>query len=265
MGLKYVMVTHWGNHWNNLPNNETYFTKNMLKKGMTTDEIRENTPTIFIKLKSKYDKKPERAWEGKVYGFKYDGTRIRFKVKIDREIPIPAEYSNYLEGWYVEGLEDETLSKGALYPPFFYILNATNDWKEFERYTHLLFKLLGVSQIIKYEKQRGEPDGFFKIGNLAVIYDATLESNFQKTKETQIRNYVNQLKANSIKYKDRRFDVSNCNKQVWIITRGSSRILEKTDNIIIKEVPINKLIEVYTDRLKKSIDETELKSTLENL
>ena len=44
MGLKYVMVTHWGNHWNNLPNNETYFTKNMLKKGMTTDEIREKHP-----------------------------------------------------------------------------------------------------------------------------------------------------------------------------------------------------------------------------
>lgn len=260
------MVTHWEKHWDNLSNKETYFTRGMLKKGMSIDKIMENTPTIFIKLKSKHDKSAEKAWEGKVYGFKIKEDRIRFKVNIEKEIPIPPEYSNYLEGWYVEGSEEEALSpRGIIYPPFFYILISTNDWREFERHTHNLLKLLGIHQIIEYEKQRGQPDGFFKIGNLAVIYDATLMGDFEKSKETQIANYAGQLKASSLKYKNRTINIANCNKQVWIITRGSSRILEKVDNITIKEVPINKIIEVYSERIEKTIDEMELENKLKNL
>jgi hypothetical protein len=81
------MVTHWPNHWDNLPHNETYFTKGMLKQGMTIDRIRENTPTIFIKV-NKQTKTPEKAWEGNVYNLRVEENRIFFKVKINKEIPI---------------------------------------------------------------------------------------------------------------------------------------------------------------------------------
>lgn len=264
MEFKYIMVTHWANHWDDLPNNETYFTKGMLRRGMTQEKIRNNTHTIFIK-KNKQTRKPEKAWEGSIYDCRVEKDRIYFKVKIDREIPIPSKYMEYPEGWYVESIEEEILFEAVNYPPFFYILNTTNDYNEFEGYTYRLLKLLGIHQIFSYEKQRGQPDGFFKFGNLTVIYDTTLESAFQKTKETQIKNFANLLKAGNLKYMDRTIDISKCNKQVWIITRGTLRTLEKIDDITIKEVPISEIIKVYLERLQKAMDETELENRLINL
>lgn len=258
------MVTHWANHWDNLPDNETYFTKGMLKRGMTIDKITENTPTIFIK-KNEQTKKPEKAWEGNVYRFKVEKNRIRFRVKINREIPIPSEYVEYPEGWYVEGVVEELSDEAISYPPFFYILNTTSDYNEFEKYAYSLLKLLGIHQIFRYEKQRGQPDGFFKFGNLAVIYDTTLKGGFQEAKETQIKNFAGMLKTGSLKYADRTIDISNCNKQVWIITRGTPRTLEKINGITVKEVPISQIIKVYTERLRKIMDETELENRLGNL
>jgi hypothetical protein len=111
------MVTHWPNHWDNLPHNETYFTKGMLKQGMTIYRIRENTPTIFIKV-NKQTKTPEKAWEGNVYNLRVEENRIFFKVKINKEIPIPPEYSNYSEGWYIEDVERKIQFEAINYPPF---------------------------------------------------------------------------------------------------------------------------------------------------
>jgi len=264
LGLRYIMVTHWMNHWDNLPGNETYFTKKMFGRGMSEDKIRENTPTIFIK-KNMQTRKPEKAWEGSVYGFRDENNRIYFKVKIDREISIPSEYMEYPEGWYAEGIEEEIPLKAVNYPPFFYILNTTNDYKEFEKYVYNLLKLLGIHQIFRYEKQRGQPDGFFKFGNLAVIYDATLEGTFVRTKETQINNYCSQLKAGSLTYMNRVIDISRCIHQVWIITRGTPRILKRVDDITVKEVTVSELIKVYSDRLEKDIDEVELETALRNI
>ncbi|MEM2463670.1 MAG: hypothetical protein QXY07_03190 [Candidatus Bathyarchaeia archaeon] len=264
MGLKYIMVTHWANHWDKLPNNETHFTRGMLKSGMTIDKVRENIRTIFIK-KNEQTRKPEKAWEGSVYGFRVEKDRIYFKVKIDREIPIPSEYIKYPEGWYAEGIEEEIPIETINYPPFFYILNTTNDYNEFEKYTYSLLKLLGLHQIFRYEKQRGQPDGFFKFGNLAVIYDTTLKGDFQEAKETQIKNFAGMLKTGSFKYADRTIDISHCNKQVWIITRGTPRTLEKINGITVKEVPINQLIKVYAERLREMMDDTELENRLNNL
>jgi len=49
-------------------------------------------------------------------------------------------------------------------------------------------------------KQKGRPDGFFVFGkHLAVIYDCTLEKDFEKEKNQQIDNYVNQLKNEVLK------------------------------------------------------------------
>lgn len=258
------MVTHWANHWDNLPNNETHFTRGMLKSGMSIDKIRENIHTIFIK-KSKQTRKPEKAWEGSVYGFRVEKDRIYFKVRIDREINVPLEYMEYPEGWYAEGIEEEMPFETVNYPPFFFILNVTNDYNEFEKYVHNLLRLLGIHQIFKFKKQKGQPDGFFKFGNLAVIYDATLESTFEKTKETQINNYCGQLKAGSITYMNRTIDISHCSKHVWIVTRGTPRILKRIDDVTVKEVTVSKLIKVYHERIKKDLDETELETALKNI
>ena len=264
MGLKYIMATHWQNHWDNLSNNETYFTKNMLRQGMTPDKIKEGIYTIFIK-KNKETKKAEKAWEGKVYDFKDEGNRIRFKVEIDKKIPLLPRYSDYSEGWYIESTEEEIFLQSINYPPFLYLLNATNDWNEFERHTYSLLKLLGIHQIHKYEKQRGTPDGFFRFGNLAVIYDTTLEGTFEKSKETQINNFCSQLKTGTLTSLNRTIDISRCNKQIWIITRGTPRTIKRIDDIIVKEVPVSEIVKVYSERIEQPMDETELENKLRNI
>jgi len=51
------MITHWKNHWNNVPNNRTFYSLRMLKN-LNEKELKENTSTIFIKLNGK-NRRPE--------------------------------------------------------------------------------------------------------------------------------------------------------------------------------------------------------------
>ena len=39
--VKYIMVTHFDNHWDNLPNNETSYSIGMLRKGLNLPKIKE--------------------------------------------------------------------------------------------------------------------------------------------------------------------------------------------------------------------------------
>jgi len=124
---------------------------------------------------------------------------------------------------------------------------------------------LGIHQIHKYEKQRGTPDGFFRFGNLAVIYDTTLEGTFEKSKETQINNFCSQLKTGTLTSLNRTIDISRCNKQIWIITRGTPRTIKRIDDIIVKEVPVSEIVKVYSERIEQPMDETELENKLRNI
>lgn len=257
------MVTNWDNHWDNLPNNTTYYTFGMLKEGMEKGKIREYTPTIFIKLNKK-SKRVEKTWEGEVYDFQINDKekRIYFKVKIKREIDCPLKYQNYREGWYI----DEEYEEGMLWPPFFYCLKITTNWQDFENYTYWLLKLLGIHNIYRYEKQRGRPDGFFKFKNLLVIYDCTLEKDFEKKKQTQIENYCSQLKKEVIRYQKKEISIYGCHKRVWIITRGLLPCtIKKVDDILVREIPIGELFRVYLERLQNNLDEVDLERKLMEL
>jgi len=65
--IKYIMVTNFGDHWDNLPNNETSYTTGLLI-GVRPEELIENAKTLFIKLSRRYGP-PEKAWIGYVYGY----------------------------------------------------------------------------------------------------------------------------------------------------------------------------------------------------
>ena len=69
--------------------------------------------------------------------------------------------------------KNQELLDSDLVPAFFPILLSTKNWKDFETYTYYLLKLLGITIAYNFlnERQAGKADGFFKIGNLAVIYD----------------------------------------------------------------------------------------------
>jgi len=261
--MKYVMITHWKNHWNNVPNNRTFYSLKMLKRPLNVKDLRENIFTIFIKLNEK-TRRPERAWEGVVYNFRINNVenRIYFEFRLDREILVPEKYRDWTEGWYKE---EDTMDIAIFYPPFFYILKLTNDWRMFEEYTYYLLRLIGINEIYRYRKQRGLADGFFVFKNLAVIYDTTLESNFMSKKEQQIQNYCSQLERGRLEFKSISIDISHCRKEVWIITRGYTRKIKKVNSIAVKEVSIDSLINLYLNRLKESINEEELENKLKNI
>ena len=267
--IKYVMVTHWKNHWDRIRGNRTRYAKSMVKFNLVEYPPMENAPTLFIKLRES-DRRPEGAWIGYVYGFEDKGKNVLFSVKIKGRLPleeIPEEYRSNKEGWYLV-LERPSLEQ-CIQPPFFSYLRSTRVWSEFEKYVFWLLKLLGIHDVHRFEKQRGKPDGFFVFESLAVIYDCTLEKEFIKSKKQQILNYATQLKSGEIEIetlrRKLRFDVSSRQKQVWIITRGNTRELERIDNVIVKEVSIDKLIELYVKRIKENLGETELLHRLINI
>jgi len=240
----------------------------MLKGKMNLSLLRDNTPTIFVKI-NKDDKVHEQAWEGSVSSFSNDGKNINFSVKIDKQIPLPTEYNNYKEGWYlIEGdVKNESISNISTYTPtFFNTLNNCN-WQEFEINGKILLKLLGINEIFSFpvNDQRGRSDGFFKFKNLSVIFDFTLLSNFEEDKKQQIENYCNWLKSGYVEYGKNKFSTLNTNQQVWIITRGVNRILKNFEGVSVKEITTDKLIDIYNDRLRNDYTESKLENIFANI
>lgn len=156
-----------------------------------------------------------------------------------------------------------------LLPRFFDKIIKTNNWKEFEEYAYYLLKLLGIEKVYNFggERQAGKADGFFKIGNLAVIYDCTLDfQNIENSKSEQINNYCNKLKQGSIELSGRTTEeFYNHHKQVWIITRGTTRQIKLVNSIEVKEVAINNIMYVYQERLTSNMNNQLLEIKLRNI
>ncbi len=269
--MRYIMVTHFSDHWDKCTNGKTSYQKKMLRNGINFSNLVENTETIFIKINQE-TKHVEKVWDGYVSNFdKNDSTdKINFKVHIKNEIQCPEKYKKYSPGWYKE---DNSINKNNQFnifdPPFFPQLNS-NNFEEFEDNVYLLLKLIGIHNIHKYDKnsQAGKSDGFFKFANTAVLYDATINSNFVEYKHDQIRNFSSQLKEkNEFEFGKHSYTVTNCNKYVWIITRNkSSNYTQNLDGIIIKEVTINSLINLFHERLESSeLTELQLEDKLRKI
>ena len=270
--MKYIMITHWDNHWDKLQGNRTYFTIGMLKPGMTKDKLADGTQTIFIK-KNKESRKADRAWVGNVANFREEiksgKEGISFDVKIERVIDCPSKYLNHVEGWYCEELQSYERQKPSEFePPFFSKIVSTNDWSEFEEYTYYLLKLLGIHEVFRFprKEQRGRADGLLLFENLTVLFDTTLETDFEKLKQYQIDNFCSQLKGGRIKFDKREFNIGGMTRQVWIITRISkSREIKIQDGISVKEVSIFQLIDLYNRRILEGWDTQTLENTLKNI
>lgn len=156
-----------------------------------------------------------------------------------------------------------------LIPAFFYKLPVTNNWKEFERNTYYLLKLLGIQLIYNFldERQAGKADGFFKIGNLAVIYDCTLyRGDIAPHKSEQINNYYNCLKQGRMEISETTTEeFYNHHKQVWIITQNKTRQIKVINSIEIKEIAIQDIMNLYQERLITTLRDQSLEIKLRNL
>jgi hypothetical protein len=159
--------------------------------------------------------------------------------------------------------------ESELHPPFFDKLLSTGDWKEFERYTYYLLKLLGIQVVYAFvdKRQAGKADGFFKFGNLAVMYDCTLGvRDIEENKKEQIINYCNRLRQGSIELSGGTTEEFHSHhRQVWLVTHGTSRRIKTINGIVVKEVAICDIISLYQERLKGIADDEQLESKLRDI
>jgi hypothetical protein len=284
----YVMITHWDKHWDNKELKSTSYTKSLIKFNLQSHQLVENAPTLFIKVEAETHK-IIGAWFGYVSNFRKEKNKISFDFQTEEEVDlnevyniikgidtIPQPKSNPEPGWYLASQIKSSIivpEEVGLYPPFFYNLIKTKDPSEFEDLVFQLLKLIGINNICKIERQAGRADGFFVFRNLAVIYDCTLNTDL-KVKEAQIDNYCGQLDREdklSCESKDKPFNIrTKKKKQVWIITRNKTQKIKEypgdnDESILVKEISINDLIEIYIKRIKENLFEDELERILENL
>ena len=157
-------------------------------------------------------------------------------------------------------------ASSELRPAFFQHLPATSNWRHFEEYTYYLLKVLGIQTLYHFlgERQAGRADGFFKIGNLAVLYDCTLRTGqIEDEKQDQIMNYCHQLHQGYIDIsQDIREEFTHYHKQVWIITRGTTRRIKLMNSIEVKEIAVSDLMRLYDERLLRRLSDDMLETTL---
>lgn len=280
--IQYIMVTKWKGHWDNFWSpvanaQSTLFTHSVITdSSLITGPWPAKAKTLYIKLND--GNRFEKSWIGYSENFRKDNYKgkpaIRFEVSELKEVACPEHYKSFGNGWHINndnlfaGSEQLVVDTNQnLQPPFFKEM-ATCSWQLFEEHCFHLLRLLGIHELHKFPQSdnRGKADGFFKFSTLSVLYDATLESDFDTQKETQVDNYINQLKADKFKIADNAYTIKDTNKQVWIITRGNNvRNIRKEDNIKAKEIPYQKLIEVYHHRLANEIGTEELWDFLKDL
>lgn len=265
-----IMVTKLDGHWND--GKVAYYPKDYINSNSKIDPIklREPVKTLFIKVNNNHDL--EKAWEGSVSNLREKGNLIYFKVELKEEIKLSAivelfRLDRFNPGWFI--FELSHIEKNDLSPPFFEKILSTNNWKEFENQGYILLKLLGINEIYKFsmENQAGRPDGMFKIGNLVVIFDFTLNANFLESKEQQIANYVSLLQKSEIKVSEQ-IEIpvhSSNNRQVWIISKQRTQTLKNIGGIKVKEISVETLIDVYEKRLQEIEGEENLVRLLSEL
>ena len=132
-----------------------------------------------------------------------------------------------------------------------------------------MLKLLGIQTVYSFlgQRQAGKADGFFKLGNLAVIYDCTLDrQNIESSKDEQINNYCNRLKQGSIAISGRTTEeFYTHHKQVWIITQGNTRLIKLVNAIEVKEVAVQDIMSLYQERLTTPMSDQALEMRLRDL
>jgi hypothetical protein len=172
----------------------------------------------------------------------------------------------------LQRLWGRTQSKMApleLQPMFFEKLITTNNWQEFEEYTYYLLKLIGIQNVYHFlgERQAGRADGFLKTGNLAIVYDCTLRTGMlESDKQEQINNYCAQLQRGVIDLAENiKEEFYQHKKQVWIITRGTTRLIKIINAVEVKEIHIFDLIALYQERLLGNMSQQLLEMRLHNL
>jgi len=272
--MKYLMITKQSLAFSAIGDFQESYPKGMIHDNISSTNIIENSECIFV------NKSKKKLFQGIFYNVvKDEGNQIYFKIKIEKELVYNVHYDFKTPGWYIlleEKLQNEknilihTQTEqrySDFFPQFFNEISTTNDFRRFEELTYYLLKIIGINDLIKIDplNAAGKADGFFRIGKLVVMYDATLNKNYLEFKEAQIKAYSDRLKEGKFQFEHKEFTFEDFKKAVWIITKGETKLLKRKDNIKIMEVNIEKLISIYSSRLHYNWDEQELEENLLNI
>ena len=225
------------------------------------------------------------------------GTKVKFKefktekAYIAQELDIVRDFKNNEDNIQQnkKGMTEDFNLANSIESIFKNRLSYIKNGADFEDVTFLILKFLSISEIytIPRDRQGGQPDGFFKCLSIAtqtpkleVVYDCTLKPKhlWQSEKEKQIEAYLGYITKTqrdvSYDYTDKNGQSStfkqtvtlnnNSDKQIWIITKDCTRLIENKQyeiiqnnnaislDIAIKEINIYDLLNILSNRLKKS-------------
>ncbi|MDM8525979.1 hypothetical protein QUF80_21605 [Desulfococcaceae bacterium HSG8] len=193
----------------------------------------------------------------------------RYQLASQPVIGMLRKATSQVQRWWNHSQPNSSQASSDLQPGFFQKLITTENWQEFEEYTYYLLKLLGIHTLYHFlgERQAGKADGFLKLGNVAVLYDCTLRrDNIEREKHEQINNYCHRLQQGYIELSETTIEeFYQHHKQVWIISRGTTRHLRLMNMIEVKEIGITDIMELYQERLTSKMNDQALEMRIRNL
>ncbi|NJL75336.1 MAG: hypothetical protein HC892_10185 [Saprospiraceae bacterium] len=197
----------------------------------------------------------------------FEDELLEFQRVFGKMVDVVLNYFPAVEA--LKQTESSPTTQNIFLPPVLAELSTTSDWKIFEHNTYYLLKLLGIQNAYKFssDNQAGRADGFFRFNNFAVMYDCTIQAtNIETRKEEQITNYCNRLQSGQLEFAGNNIEeFRQCNKQVWIITRAKSRPIRTINNIIVKIIDIERLLQIYEQRLLQPMSNVEFEMLLSQL
>jgi len=196
------------------------------------------------------------------------GDRVTFSIGISKSNKKYANQVSKLETQEISASDPVSTKSGSptcsdikngAIAQFEKILEIT-DPDEFEDAVYLLLNALGIKSLYQYDRknQAGKADGFFTLAPLSVIYDCTLRDDYEEFKKQQYENFVGIVKKSEVTIESDSITISNTIKQVWIVTKGKTRLIKDIDDIKVKEVAVIDLIELLKMRFETVMKDSDL-------
>ncbi len=262
----YVFVTDKKWLWINAT--KAYYPTFMLKNSITTEFFvnSKGRTTIFVKI-DKNGGKVQEVHEGRIAKIELRDDKIHFEYDSLKPISKDKYFAFNKSGCYLDTNNYSQMQKESRYQKELKLLLELTNNENFENKVHELIYQFHVDlRIVPRKEQAGKSDGFFKINRLNVLYDATLQGNFETFKATQIDNFVSQMKKRYIDFGKERFSLDvESEKQVWIVTKNHDQHIRTEDGIKIRAVSVSylyNLLERFNSNFPSNEEQSKLLSNL---
>ncbi|MDX1904053.1 MAG: hypothetical protein SFU27_07840 [Thermonemataceae bacterium] len=260
----YVLVTPFSDLW--LGKNNASFPSGMFYDGIKAQDL-ESSKVIFIKT-DKNGGIVQTVHEGVIKQVTSESNKIHFEYG-DLEPISSQDYTKFTKsGCHLNKNKLNQVQEKSEYQKMCDILLQLTNNEEFESKVHKLMYQFHVDlRTIPRKEQAGKSDGFFKINRLHVLYDVTLQDNFETFKETQINNFVSQMNKGYIYFGKERLSLNaESDKQVWIITKNCDKYLYTEDGIKVRAVSVKYLCDLlqrFNNKFSSNEEQSKLLSALQ--